>query len=133
MVDKINAEDVFRAEDFESIRLIVYFKDFTTNTIVRDLTKTSIQEVGNKSLVLELPEKSCNTKHNVAIKICNSKEEELLAITGKVTEVENVGDGFIRVSVDCIQYDEQSWTRFTSLFSDRQSEIDGFLAAARGY
>lgn len=136
MTDKINAEDVFKAEDFESIRLIIRFKNFTTNTEVKDYTKNSLIEVGEKSLVLEVPEKSCNAKHNVMVKVSRQKkklEEELLNATGKVAEIENVGEGFLKIKVEFVQVDDESWTNFLSMYSNRQDEIENFLKAARGY
>lgn len=141
-----DAADVFNTKDFESIRLVVHFQNVTTRTEVKGGEKTGLLEIGNKMLVIELPAKSCNVKHNVMLKICQvergkekdpkkkpKKEKELLSVTGKVWDIEELDDESVRVAVECVQYDEKSWNDLLNLFSNRQAEIEKFLAAARGY
>jgi hypothetical protein len=145
----IDASDVFNPRDFESISLKVYFSNLTTRTEVKNTNKTSLVELGDKSLVLELPERSCNEKHNVMVKIVriekqkepskkdsgkkNKNEREVLSITGKVRSLEDVGQQALRVEIDCLQYDEKGWQEIVSLFEARQAEIENFLTAVRGF
>lgn len=134
----VEAEDVFNPKDFESLKLIIAFKNLTTRTEVRDKSKCNLQEVGERTLIFEVPAKSCNTNHNVLVEIKKidtktKKEKELLSVTGKILEIEDVGDDCLRVSVDCMQYDEKSWKELIGFYSSRQAEIEKFFASVRGY
>jgi hypothetical protein len=134
----INADDVFNPKDFESIRLHVYFKNSTTGTEIRDPKKVTLTEIGDKYLVFDMPSKSCNAKHNVAVDIHQfdqrtKKETEILKVTGKVFSMEDADDGRCRVTVECVQFDEESWIRLMKIYSSRQSEIENFFKAVKGY
>lgn len=135
----IKAEDVFNPKDFESIRLLVYFQNTTTGTKVDDPSKCSLTEIGDKTLVLDLPARSCAKQHNVMVDIYKadksaaSKSVELLKVTGKVFTTDETDDDRARVTVECMQFDEESWIKLTELFSSRQTEIENFFKAVRGY
>src|SRR5690242_12428957 len=82
-----DAAEVFKPDDFKSIRLMVEFKNITTGTEVKKNKRASLVEIGNKVLVFELPKNSCNVKHNVMVTISRvetKKEVEVLSVTGKV-------------------------------------------------
>ena len=142
-----DAADVYNPKDFESIRLTVHFQNLTTRTEVKDKSKASLVEIGDKTLVFELPARSCNEKHNVMVKISRTekikdgadkskkapKEQELLNVTGKVRSLEEVDEETVRIEVECMQFDEKGWNALLALYASRQAEIEKFLAAARGY
>ncbi|MEW6055876.1 MAG: hypothetical protein AB1540_04605 [Bdellovibrionota bacterium] len=134
----VEAEDVFDPKQFQSIRLEIEFKDLTTGTEVRDHGRISLQEISEKTLVLEVPEKSCNARHNVMIKIKQpdkkqKKGAEFFSVTGKVIQLEEAGEASLRVTVEILQFDDKSWNDFQNLFLNRQTEIENFLKAAKGY
>lgn len=144
----IDAASVFNPRDFESIQLLFSFQNITTRTEVRDQPRIKLVELGDRTLTLELPAKSCNEKHNVLVtifKVDQAKKSDsterkirrngqpLVSVTGKVLAAEDVGEEVLRVEIECVQYDERSWSELLSIYSRRQAEIDGFLAAARGF
>ena len=136
--EKIEDDVVFNPEDFQSIRLAVYFKNLTTRTEVKSQSTTPLVEIGDKTLVFELPARSCNAKHNALVEIKKieaktNKETSILSVTGKVKSIEELEDSTMKVEFDCIQYDEPSWEKLLSLYSSRQSEITDFLKSIRGY
>jgi hypothetical protein len=138
MGQEIDAKDVFRLEDFQSIQLSVQFQNLTTKTEIREPNSISLVEVLERSLVFEMPATSCNVKHSVLASIKKKlpgrerKFEPLLNFTGKVATVEPQDNQLIRVTIDCVQFDEASWNDLLQLFSTRQKEIEGFFAAAKG-
>jgi hypothetical protein len=88
--------------------------------------------------VLELPERSCNDQHNVLVVFkrfdkVKKKDKELLSVTGKVLQIQEVGEGKLRVFIECIQYDEKGWQTLLALFNARQEQIQRFLESVRGY
>lgn len=129
---------IFNPEDFHSVKLAVYFKNLTTRTEVKSASTTPLVEIGQKTLVFELPSKSCNTNHSALVEIkkidhASQKEISVLSVTGKVKEIEELGEGSMKVIMDCIQYDETSWEALLSLYAKRQDEITNFLKSIRGY
>ncbi|MCC9266208.1 hypothetical protein LOX66_19970, partial [Bacillus velezensis] len=76
--------------------------------------------------------------HSVLVKISRPEKKggkvrynEVLSVTGKIREVHEVDEGHIKVLVDCIQFDEQSWKDLVSLYSNRQDEINKFLETVK--
>ncbi len=129
---------IFNPEDFRSVRLTVHFKNLTTRTESKSVSTTPLVEIGNKTLVFELPARSCNEKHSALVEIKKvdhdmQKEISVLSVTGKVKEIEELGEGSMKVTLDCIQYDEPSWDALLNLYSKRQDEITNFLKSIRGY
>jgi hypothetical protein len=143
----IDAADVFKATDFQSIRLKVYFINNTTHTEANS-EHCTLEEMGDKILTFGIPAKSCNTKHNVMCSIRkidpgSKHETEIFSFTGKVKAIELLEDvetigieeevEIVRVVIECLQYDEESWKALEKIFSTRQDEINEFLKSARGY
>ncbi|MBI3544459.1 MAG: hypothetical protein HY075_14400 [Deltaproteobacteria bacterium] len=141
----IKADEVFNANDFESIRLHIYFSNTTTRTEIRDPKKNELVEIGDKWLVFELPSKCCAKQHSVLIEITRSskksergpkdkpdKEIDLLSVTGKVHHVQDLGEDRWRVTIECVQFDETEWTSLLNMYSSRQAEIEQFFAAVKG-
>jgi len=71
----MDASEVFNADDFKSVRLSIIFQNLTTRTEVRDRSKVALVEVGDRTILLEIPGKSCQTKHSVLIKIERPKKK----------------------------------------------------------
>lgn len=133
----IDAADVFKASDFSSLKLHVALSNNTTHTEVKDKSKLSLLEIGEKSLVLEVPLNSCNVKHMLLIEISqpekgSKKNKPLLVATGKVLEREDLNDGMARITVDCVQFDEKSWKDLINIYSSRQKDIEEFFKAVKG-
>jgi len=133
----IEADEVFNAADFQSIKLSVQFKNLMTGIDVKNSAEISLMEIGDKALVFEIPARSCNVKHNVMFHIGRSdtkskKSEPMFSATGKVSDLENLDEGRDRVTVDLVQYEERELADLMALFSSRQEEIENFFAAVRG-
>lgn len=138
MNHEIDAKDVFRLEDFQSITLIIRLQNFTTKTEVVDRAAITLVEVGDHCLIFDMPTTACNIKHSVMISIMKllpgaAKPEPLLNLTGKIAEV-NLDDyeTRMRATVELVQYDDQSLDELIALFTQRQQEINAFMAAAKG-
>ncbi|MBI3543713.1 MAG: hypothetical protein HY075_10615 [Deltaproteobacteria bacterium] len=133
----MDASEVFKAEDFKSVRLSITFQNLTTRTEVRDRSRVALIEVADRTILLEIPGKSCQAKHNVLIKIERPKKkakafELLFDATAKVVGIEDTGDGTDKVLVELVQFDLENWRRFLEVFSSRQDDIEKFLLAAKG-
>ena len=135
----VNAEDVFNPKDFESIELKIDFKNLTTNTKIEQNKSITLIEIGDKTLTLEVPTKSCNHKHNVMLSIQKVEKKNhkfytqtLFSTTGKIRNVENL-DETLKIEVDCIQFEEKEWQDLQQLFAKRQDEITKFFKSVKGY
>lgn len=135
----IEADDVFNPKDFESIRLVIRFKNFTTTTEVDSSKEIELVEVGDRSVILQLPAKSCSIGHNVEIDISkkipkSAKTTQIVSVTGKVVRIEDCedDDDCSLVEITCVQFDEAGWKQFLNLYSARQAEIIAFLNSVRG-
>lgn len=137
MDQKTDAGEVFNAKDFESIQLRISFKNLTTRTETKSTDQVSLIEIGDRTLYLELPERSCNVKHSVMVDISQIEKglktlKPLLSVTGKISQVEDVGEHLNQVSIHCLQFDEESWKKLVNIYAARQEEINQFLATVRG-
>jgi hypothetical protein len=145
----MNAADVYDAQDFQSIKLSLNFENLTTRTAISDKSSVLLVEVGEKSLTLQVPFKSCSPRHSIMLRIerpvtkrvgpqaVNSdkrkREFELLFdATAKVVSVEESGDGQDKVLLELVQFDVQRWSAFLTIFSVRQDEIEKFFTAVKG-
>ncbi|MBI3543682.1 MAG: hypothetical protein HY075_10460 [Deltaproteobacteria bacterium] len=133
-------DELIRAADFVSVRLDVHFQNLLSGSGVVPAEQVTLDELGDKALVLGLPAGSCNVSHGVMIEIARAdasarKGAPVLKATGKVRGIEKLDeddDKRVRAHIDLVQYDEESWERLLALFSGRQLEINRFLAAVRG-
>ena len=147
----MDAAEVFQAADFKSVRLVVTFQNLTTRTEIRERERIALIEVGERTILLENPGKSCSPGHSVLIKIerpvkkkpntsqksdpkrkAASDFELLFDATGKVVSVEDTGDKVDKVLIDLVQFDVENWRRFMEVFSSRQDDIEKFFSAAKG-
>lgn len=135
--EKINAEDVFNLADFQSIRLYIEFKNTTTRT---ETNKVALVEINDKKLVLDIPPRNCNERHSALIDIYkydgnekNKKNHKVLSATGKVIKVEEGDEDNVRVTFECFQYDDKSWSAFLNIFNNRQDQINRFFKNVKGY
>jgi hypothetical protein len=134
----VEAEDVFKAADFRSMKFVVTFQNITTRTEILDSPTIGIIETADKSITLEMPKKTCNIKHSVMILIKKvdyeaNKLAEVFGATGRVLGTENVSEEFDKVTIALIQFEEKSWNDFRGLMSSRQEEINRFFASVKGY
>lgn len=136
-----NASDdgeIVRASDFVSVRLRLTFKNLVSGVSIADHDEVTLDEVGDKQLVLGVPLNSCNVEHNVLFEIertgpSGPKGKPVLKATGKVAAIEKDEESRrMRATVNLVQFDEQSWQELLKFFRGRQEEITKFLAAVRG-
>ncbi|MBI3558358.1 MAG: hypothetical protein HY074_18985 [Deltaproteobacteria bacterium] len=147
----MDAAEVFQAADFKSVRFVVTFQNVTTRTEIREKEKISLIEIAERSILLEIPGKSCSPRHSVLIRIERPTKRKLKAAvnadtkrkatpdyellfdaTGKVVSVEDTGDSVDKVLIDLVQFDIENWRRFMEVFSSRQDDIEKFFSAAKG-
>lgn len=133
----IDAKNIFNPNDFKSITLEVFMKNLTTHTETNDPSLISLVEIGERTLIFEFPARSCNVKHSLFLEIRKLepgevKSSEICSLTGKVIEAETMSESEMRVVVEAVQVDEESWNRLEKLYSSRQEQITQFLLAVRG-
>jgi len=134
----IDASEVFNPKDFESVRLSISFTNLTTKTELKNADNILLIDILSdpRQLGFEMPARQCNIKHNVLFEINKldqktGKTSPLVAITGRIIEVEELDADCMKVTVDCVQVDEKSWDDLVNLFAKRQEDINNFLASAR--
>ncbi len=125
-------------KDFESVRVELTVSNTTTRTELRkDAEPQLVQLLEDTQVVLDLPVRSCSKGHHLSIEFVirrpGRKKPSKLECTAKVDGIEHETPDRDRVTVSLFQYEEQEWQDFRASFSDRQSEIEAFFAAIRGY
>ena len=129
-------EELINVNDFESIQIQIQLKNLTTKTEPKKGSVVRFIEFLDRGMVLEVPQKNCNKSHHLILDIqarAPGKKDIEFSVTAKVDDLEHLEGGTDQVSMSVIQTDEKSWADFNKLFSNRQEEIEKFLAAVRGY
>ncbi len=134
---------VFKPDDFESTKFVVHFVNLTTQMEVKADGAIQITEVAPRSLVLELPARSCAKGQSAMVHIFRAKNnskkttprELIVSATGKISEAEISEEKGqpMRITFEMLQFDEESWDRFLQFFSNRQAEIEAFFKSVKGY
>jgi hypothetical protein len=134
---EINSENDSNFDSaFQAITVEITLTNTTTRTTVKESTTIKLVEIAEQGIALEVPPRTCAQGHNLLFELKLVKpgatKPFALKATGKVSEVESL-DGADRADVVLIQFDEKEWEQVLSAFMSRQSEIEEFLKAARGY
>jgi len=129
--EKIEIDENFlKASDFESITMDITMKNITTNTEIKKNPPVRFIELLEKGLILEVPIRSCAEKHHVMFQIkakAPNKNPVQFNTTAMVTEKEPLKDGYEKISISLVQYEDKAWRELNGLFSTRQDEIDKFF------
>jgi hypothetical protein len=104
---------------------------------------------GKPGLVIDAPIDVCGKGHKIRldITVLNTEPEVRIVVEGEVKKVErsdvmdywdaedikHVQGSQDRVALELTNYSENEWELFKMIFSSRQSEIEDFFKAARGY
>jgi hypothetical protein len=134
-------EELISLGDFKSIELAITVENTTSRTKTGPEKGVILVEFLEQGIVLDVPKASCAQGHNLTIEIRrkDNPDAELVSVTGKVEKLKKNAqvDGeeaeFMRAEIGLVQFDEHEWQAFKDLFSNRQAEIEKFLAGARGY
>lgn len=120
---------------FQPIRLFVRFKNLVSDTeVTPDLVQ--LIELGELSLVFEVPQKVCSQGHSILITIWETKRNpdatfKILEATGKVVSSEPLEEGRLRAELQLLQYEHEDLQKLHFLFNQRQDEISEFLNRTR--
>lgn len=130
-------EEVVVFAEFTSMRLEFEVENLTTKMKMKKGATIQFCEFRERGFVLEVPPKQCATGHHLLIKIktkgrTGGKELEL-EVTAKVDSSVTQDDGEVTVELTLLQYDEFKWRQFQDTFGNRQTEIEDFFKAAKGY
>ena len=140
--------DLFKVEDFDSIRINVNVRNHTSKTGVGpqarsfgdvkvpqdpSLIKIRLIELGTKGISLEAPEKIAATGHilEVSLDVAGIPLPLSLELRGKVIGIHPLEDQRERLDLDLTDYDQSLYQRLQDLFSNRQTEIDRFFAQVK--
>lgn len=125
---------------FQSIELRISASNETSHTQISDgapkSPKIGLIEFLEHGLALELPKHSCAQGHHLTIKIqvVSPAEKRMdLSMTAKVDAVAKQPDGSERADVTLVQLKEDAWETFQRLYTSRQTEIEDFFKAAKGF
>jgi hypothetical protein len=124
---------LIRSADFRPIRVELEVRNTTTGAETRKDFAIRLIEVGEKSIVLELPRKSCAMGHGMSIEVDVYEPNLHLSTTARVVAVETFDSGGDGVTLNLMQYDDKTWQEFLKIFSARQREIEAFFSAVKGF
>ena len=146
------SEMLINPGDFDSVDLQINFANTTTQSQIKDGKKyfgigasnktggnevytVSIIEFLENGLILDVPSKSCITKHSILIEIYNkNKNPEInFKATAKVTSIEQLSPENDQVEIVFVQKNESEWEALQSVFNKRQEEIREFLNSVKGF
>jgi hypothetical protein len=125
---------------FQSIELRISASNETSRTKVSDGAETApkiaLIEFLERGLTLELPKHSCAQGHHLTleIQVVSPPEKRMrFSATTKVDAVLKQADHSERANVSLIQFKEEAWDALRRLFSSRQTEIEDFFKASKGF
>jgi hypothetical protein len=122
--------------DFTPVKLVFHVENLTTKMAVKKGSPITLSEFKERGFILELPERSCAKGHHLLVDVSTSGKpgtQIKLEMTGKVENVEVLGEGVCTVDVTLLQFDESKWQELRDYYFNRQNEILDFFTAARGY
>jgi hypothetical protein len=129
-----NDNDLFDPKDFESIKILIVFRNLTTdqNLLEKDFDKVSIVEFGDRSISVSLPDYLCGMDNHMLFTVYRVEREqpphEVFQSTAKIIELQETDQKkILRAALSLIQFDTKSWEEFQQLFMKRQKEIEAFF------
>lgn len=122
-------------DDFKSAEVAIDLNNTTTNQQFRLQPKTKLVQFLERGMVLEVPSRCCSTGHNLIFKatvtgLGGTFEFEATVKTAVHEEMDKDVD---QIMIELLQFDEADWKRLQEAFSSRQTNIEAFFAAAKGY
>ena len=135
-VDEV-ANSFFNPNLYKPTKITFNIKNTTTNTSVKDASLVEIIEIMDRGLTLQLPSRTCARGHNLMIEMTlepPGKSPFIFRFTAKVDEVETLAfSGGEKGTLSLVQFDEVEWAKLCKSFDSKQTEIENYLKAARGY
>ena len=136
VVKDAEPDEFLNPADFKSIQLTVLVKNATTRTEVPKDKKVVFVQFFEEAVELEVPLRTCSMGHSLLIEIeiaGTPKKTEKFEATGKVKQIKRTSDEMESIVLELVQFKNKNWENLKSLFTSRQTEIEEFLKATRGY
>ena len=133
--DDDSENDLLAEKSSHSLEIFVRLENTTAHTEISDERKLHVQQLLEKGLVLDLPEKTCASGHNLALNlwVAGSSPELKIRFTAKVEKVRNwPADHVDEATLRLLQYPENTWNALHKIFNQRQKQIMEFLTASGG-
>lgn len=145
-----NENDLFDFQDFNSIKISVTFHNLTASTgVAKDHRKfgskieksiaqpfdIKLVEFKENEISLDAPEKSAAKGHTleVFIDVDGTALPFSFSVKGKLVNVTPVGSGRERLDLVLLEFDATQLEALKTIYRDRQSQIEEFLAQVKGY
>lgn len=134
-----NSDDLLNLVDensFASITVSLKIQNATTRTEFRAEPVSELAEINGHELVVTAPERCCASNHNLVLDLevkPISGASVRVTTTAKVIGIEPIEGKRERLTLSMMQFHAEAWNQFLSVFEARQTEIEVFLKAARGY
>jgi hypothetical protein len=126
----------FDPSQFASIETEVTAQNATTGIPIRCDSANALCEVEERSIALEVQNKSCATGHNLLVEITMKvpKGPALKFVTTtRVTQIEHLDETLDKVYLTLVQFQEEAWQKVLEVFQKRQESIENYLVSAKGY
>lgn len=127
--------EVLNLKNLKSIRLQATFHNVTSGWLPKKQDRFEVVEIGENTLVMEGPTRSCARGHllEVDLKISFPAEPNPIgfAFSARVDRVELLKDSD-RLDLVMVQFDSDTWGRILYLLSARQEEIHEYLRYIKG-
>ncbi len=153
------ADELIETSDFQSVRLSITLlasrstadegrgrespqifgstPKLRTGSKAQVVGQISLNELLDNGVVLDVPPPDFYQEGQVVYVLVKAtrpggEEERTFSSNARVEAISTGEDGALSVRLAFLKPDPQQWQEFRSLFTDRQREINEFLAAARG-
>lgn len=140
---------IFRKEDFEQLSFKIVFLNLTSGTECKDFQLINAEEMSQDSMKLRVPNKSCNTKHNLMLlfyagdfKNIPSKLPQKgdgkgiqLSITGKISDKkpDERNKEMAVIDFKFTQFESEKWFTFLEKYRERQTLINTTMDAIKSH
>ena len=137
--------------DFKSSEIEISYENLTTKTTLKngvisiggkrvsgknEYVTSSILEIGEQSLVLDIPTSIGNSGHQIMLDVLYKpveKEPFQFSSSTKIIHFESLEKGRARAELQLVQFDEKSWLYFQSIFEQNQAAVLDLFERIRGY
>jgi hypothetical protein len=134
-IPDLDETTLINPEDFKSAEVSIELHNTTTHQQFKLQPKTKLVQFVERGMVLEVPSRCCSTGHNLIFKatVTGLGGTFKFEATVKTSVHEEMDKDVDQITIELLQYDEDDWTRLREAFTSRQSNIEAFFAAAKGY
>jgi len=131
---------MFNSDNFISTEILISFKNESTKTAPRlknqtHSNDTTLNEITEKGMILELPKTACSTGHHlfITLEIKKGKKNIKFESTVKVLKSELLEDSMQRIHTELVQYSENTWEELNQFFAQEQNSALDLFKSIRGY